>query len=196
MVYGNNNIIFILNKERKVFMHYYSILIQFAKPDAPKFTEIEELINDAVKVYNSKSLMAINPKKIVEKNFKDNMTLELILESTQELPESSASKSLRVFSKYLIENNMRPYITGKRLFKMIPKKLNDYNIKEKNGINKKENEIKEMSNLPESSYKEKIEQLGYTKRIEDKLDLIYSTLISTLINLEIKDCDCGLPKED
>lgn len=111
-------------------MFYYSITIQFAKADAPKFTEITKLINDAIEVYNAKSLMAANPKQIVEKNIKDNMTLEVILESTQELQESMASKALRVFSSYLIdegvENNLSSYITGKRLFKMIPSKLETY----------------------------------------------------------------------
>lgn len=111
-------------------MFYYSIIIQFAKTDAPKFTEITELINDAIEVYNAKSLMAANPKQIVEKNIRDNMTLEVILESTQELQESMASKALRVFSSYLIDegvkNNLSSYITGKRLFKMISSKLEGY----------------------------------------------------------------------
>lgn len=49
-------------------MYYYSITIQFAKADAPKFTDILELIDNAVEVYNVKSLMAANPKQIVEKN--------------------------------------------------------------------------------------------------------------------------------
>lgn len=111
-------------------MFYYSIIIQFAKANAPKFTDIMALINNAIEVYNAKSLMAANPKQIVELNLKDDMTIEVILESTQELQEAMASKALRVFSSYLIsddvDGNLSNYITGKRLFKMMPSKLSNY----------------------------------------------------------------------
>lgn len=114
-------------------MFYYKIKIQFAKADAPYFTDeqVKKLIDNAIEVYNAKSLMAANPKQIVEKNVLDDMTLEVVLESTTELQESMASKALRVFSSYLIadevDGNFSDYITGKRLFKMMPTKLLNYN---------------------------------------------------------------------
>lgn len=111
-------------------MYYYSIIIQFAKPDAPKFSEIWELIEEAITFYNAKSLMAANPKKIVEKKLIDEITLEVILESTNELNEPMSSRGLRIFSSYLIDehrpNNLSAYITGKRLFKMMPSKIENY----------------------------------------------------------------------
>jgi hypothetical protein len=115
-------------------MYYYHITIQFAKAAAPKFTDIHKLIENAVEIYNRKSLMAHNPKQIIEKKLRDDITLEVVLESTQELQESMAPKALRVLTSYLIdektENNLSGYITGKRLFKMIPKRMNVANTKD------------------------------------------------------------------
>ncbi|MEK4105557.1 hypothetical protein NST28_15865 [Paenibacillus sp. FSL R10-2791] len=158
-------------------MYYYSITIQFAKADAPKFTDILELIDNAVEVYNVKSLMAANPKQIVEKKLRDDMTLEVILESTQKLQESMASKALRVFSSYLIddetENNLSSFITGKRLFKMMPSKLEGYvpnNEKEKIvKTSKAEKIIFEMNEPTDDDF----EELG----IDEKLNRIYRKLV-------------------
>lgn len=113
-------------------MFYYSIVIQFAKSDAPAFTDplVAELIKKGIAVYNAKSLMAANPKQIIKNKIIDEITMEVILESTTELQESMASKALRVFSSYLIdentENNLSELITGKRLFKMLPTKLEKF----------------------------------------------------------------------
>src|SRR5665648_7675 len=161
-------------------MFYYSITIQFAKADAPKFTEITKLINDAIEVYNAKSLMAANPKQIVEKNIRDNMTLEVILESTQELQESMASKALRVFSSYLIdegvENNLSSYITGKRLFKMIPSKLEGYlgNPRDEDNSAKENRAIyaKQVNYL-----NEQLKDFNSLESVDEKLNAIYEKLL-------------------
>lgn len=161
-------------------MFYYSIIIQFAKADAPKFTEITELINDAIEVYNAKSLMAANPKQIVEKNIRDNMTLEVILESTQELQESMASKALRVFSSYLIDegvkNNLSSYITGKRLFKMIPSKLEGYLA------NQREEDISARENRDKCSEQvthlnDQLKDFHSLESVDEKLNAIYEKLL-------------------
>lgn len=160
-------------------MFYYSIIIQFAKADAPKFTEITELINDAIEVYNAKSLMAANPKQIVEKKLRDNMTLEVILESTQELQESMASKALRVFSSYLInegvKNNLSSYITGKRLFKMIPSKLEGYlGNQSEEDINPIGRDIFAENVTQLNEQFENFKSLG---SVGEKLDAIYEKLL-------------------
>lgn len=152
-------------------MFYYSIIIQFAKPDAPKFSSIMELIDNAIEVYNSKSLIAANPKQIVEKNLKDEITLEVVLESKQELQESMASKALRVFSSYLIddetENNLSEYITGKRLFKMMPSKLENYVLKNEENIFNESKVSKEINEI-------NVDELS----INEKLNHIYRILIN------------------
>ena len=160
-------------------MFYYSIIIQFAKADAPKFTEITEIINDAIEVYNAKSLMAANPKQIVEKNIRDNMTLEVILESTQELQESMASKALCVFSSYLIDedvkNNLSSYITGKRLFKMISSKLEGYLG------NQREEDISSIGRdifaEDATHLNEQLENFKSLGSVGEKLDAIYEKLL-------------------
>lgn len=105
------------------------------------------------------------------------MTLEVILESTQKLQESMASKALRVFSSYLIddetENNLSSFITGKRLFKMMPSKLEGYvpnNEKEKIvKTSKAEKIIFEMNEPTDDDF----EELG----IDEKLNRIYRKLV-------------------
>ena len=97
-------------------MRKYKISIQFADPNAPDFDDsIMPVFESAIRNYNTKSLIAKNPKKITEKSIVDPRTLQLTLESDSELP--FPSKALRLFSAYLVEP-FSQYIYGKQLFKM------------------------------------------------------------------------------
>lgn len=97
-------------------MRKYKISIQFADPSAPDFDDsIMPVFESAIRNYNTKSLIAKNPKKITEKSIVDPRTLQLTLESDSELP--FPSKALRLFSAYLVEP-FSQYIYGKQLFKM------------------------------------------------------------------------------
>lgn len=97
-------------------MRKYKISIQFADPCAPDFDDsIMPVFESAIRNYNTKSLIAKNPKKITEKSIVDPRTLQLTLESDSELP--FPSKALRLFSAYLVEP-FSQYIYGKQLFKM------------------------------------------------------------------------------
>lgn len=97
-------------------MRKYKISIQFADPSAPDFDDsIMPVFESAIRNYNTKSLIAKNPKKITEKSIVDPRTLQLTLESDSELP--FLSKALRLFSAYLVEP-FSQYIYGKQLFKM------------------------------------------------------------------------------
>ena len=102
-------------------MRKYKISIQFADPNAPDFDDkIMPVFDNAISNYNTKSLIAKNPKKITEKVIVDPRTLQLTLESNGELP--FPSKALRLFSAYLVnpetEGALNNYIYGKQLFKM------------------------------------------------------------------------------
>ena len=97
-------------------MRKYKISIQFADPSAPDFDDsIMPVFESAIRNYNTKSLIAKNPKKITEKSIVAPRTLQLTLESDSELP--IPSKALRLFSAYLVEP-FSQYIYGKQLFKM------------------------------------------------------------------------------
>lgn len=97
-------------------MRKYKISIQFADPSAPDFDDsIMPVFESAIRNYNTKSLIAKNPKRITEKSIVDPRTLQLTLESDSELP--FPSKALRLFSAYLVEP-FSQYIYGKQLFKM------------------------------------------------------------------------------
>jgi hypothetical protein len=102
-------------------MKKYRINIQFADPNAPDFDDnIMPVFDEAISNYNTKSLIAKNPKKITEKVVVDPRTLQLTLESNSELP--FPSKALRLFSAYLVDPETKgaliKFIYGKQLFKM------------------------------------------------------------------------------
>lgn len=105
----------------------YTVKIQFAAPNAPAFSEpqIYDVIQRAIAYYNRKSLIATNPKSIINSNILDPHTLELVLESDTALPYPS--KALQVFSRYLVNPNnegaLNQYIYGKQLFKMVSEEL-------------------------------------------------------------------------
>ena len=109
-------------------MRKYKINIQFADPNAPDFDDdIMPVFDDAISNYNTKSLIAKNPKKIIEKVVVDPRTLQLMLESDSELP--FPSKALRLFSAYLVdpktEGALNDYIYGKQLFKMSSEEISE-----------------------------------------------------------------------
>ncbi len=100
-------------------MRKYKINIQFADPNAPDFEDkIMPVFDNAINNYNTKSLIAKNPKKITKKVIVDPRTLQLTLESNSELPYPS--KALRLFSTYLVDDGaFNDFIYGGRqLFKM------------------------------------------------------------------------------
>lgn len=107
-------------------MKKYLIKAQFADPSGPEFPKINEAIERAIKFYNQHSLIASNPKKIVEYRIFDARTLELVLESQTEL--RIPGKALQTFSRYLIsEGSFNQYIYGKQLFKMSSEEIGDSN---------------------------------------------------------------------
>lgn len=117
-------------------MFYYRICIQFADPAAPNFDDdIMPVFDRALDYYNTKSLIAKNPKKIVDKAVIDSRTLQLMLQSEIELPYPS--KALRLFSRYLVdpetEGALNQYIYGKQLFKMQAEKISEPNEENKSG---------------------------------------------------------------
>jgi len=96
----------------------YLISVQFVSTNA-KFEKVEqEAVKEAISNYNTKSLIAKNPKQITDYNFSDDkMTLTLVLESEAVLP--MPTKALRLLSSYLVEETcLNKYLSGKQLFKM------------------------------------------------------------------------------
>ncbi len=106
-------------------MFRYAIRVQFANPNGPEFPDVIEVIQAGIDYYNQKSLIATNPKSIVEYKVLDPHTLELVLESGVELPYPG--KGLQTFSRYLVdsetEGSLNQYIYGKQLFKMTSEEL-------------------------------------------------------------------------
>lgn len=103
---------------------FYEVIAQFAKADAPSFRTpgYEEYLSEARDYFNMKSRVATNPKEITELHIIDEKTVRIILRSQDQLKISQVSRSLRVFSMYLIDEshslNFSGLISGKRLFKM------------------------------------------------------------------------------
>ena len=68
-------------------MNTYMISAQFVNTRAKFDDEAKEAVREAVSNYNSKSLIAKNPKRIVDFRFsEDEMTLTVNLESEAKLP--------------------------------------------------------------------------------------------------------------
>ena len=103
-------------------MFHYSILIQFARSDAPPIAQHMAVIRHGVEYYNQRSRMALNPKQIISCELKDARTLEVVLESANRLQEATASKALRLLSQYLTSDttpdNLSLFVSNRRLFKM------------------------------------------------------------------------------
>lgn len=96
----------------------YKISAQFVSAGAKFDDEAKDAVKAAISNYNSKSLIAKNPKQIVDYTFSDDdMTLVMILESEADLP--MPTKALRLLSSYLVEEtNLDKYVSGKQLLKM------------------------------------------------------------------------------
>lgn len=102
-------------------MYKYVILAQHVKPGVEFDEPYQKLLKEKVIPYfNSRSLMAKNPKEITSYSFsEDKLTLKILLESQEELP--MPSKALRILSTYLVNETMigeGNYLAGKALFKM------------------------------------------------------------------------------
>ncbi len=97
----------------------YEMLAQFVNPKALFDDSVKPGVEKAIKSYNSRSLIAANPKQITKYSYSDDMkTLTLTLQSQKELP--MPSKGLRLFSSILVEDpNIGKLISGKNLLKMI-----------------------------------------------------------------------------
>jgi hypothetical protein len=100
-------------------MHKYAIQAQFVNGKS-FFDEIAKVeVEKAIQNYNAKSLLAKNPKQIVDYRFSnDGMTLLIELESQAELP--MPTKALKMISTYLSKCLDKSYLSpnGKQLFKM------------------------------------------------------------------------------
>lgn len=105
-------------------MKFYEVIAQFAKADAPSFyTEgYESYLVEAKDYFNIRSRVATNPKEITELHIIDDETIRIIFRSQDELNVAQVSRSLRVFSMYLIDKghplNFSSLVSGKRLFRM------------------------------------------------------------------------------
>ncbi len=98
-------------------MKEYVIIVQFAHPNPPEFPDVEGLILEAIDYYNQKSLIAGNPKSIIDYKLLNPHTIKLVLQSKAELPYPG--KALQTFSRYLVQQPMlKQYIYGNQLFKM------------------------------------------------------------------------------
>ncbi len=99
-------------------MNKYNISIQFVCSTAQFKTEEQKAVTDGIMHYNSRSLLAKNPKRITTFSFSNDLnTLSLELESVAEL--SMPTKALRLLSSYLVsETCLNRYLSNKQLFKM------------------------------------------------------------------------------
>jgi hypothetical protein len=102
-------------------MKHYKIIAQHVKPGVLFEDEYQNLISSTVVPYfNARSLLAKNPKQIINFEFsEDKTTLTIELESQEVLP--MPSKALRLFSTYLVSETFvgdGNYLAGKQLFKM------------------------------------------------------------------------------
>lgn len=102
----------------------YEVIAQFAKADPPSFYTkgYEAYLKEAVKYFNIRSRIATNPKEITELKVEDDRTIRIVFISQDRLNISQVSRSLRVFSMYLIDEthelNFADLVSGKRLFRM------------------------------------------------------------------------------
>ena len=103
---------------------FYEVIAQFAKAGAPSFYTpgYEGYLSEAKDYFNIRSRVATNPKEITELGIIDDKTIRIIFRSHDKLRLEQISRSLRVFSMYLIDEthplNFSSLISGKRLFRM------------------------------------------------------------------------------
>lgn len=105
-------------------MWKYKAIAQFAKANAPSFYAkgYEEYLKEAADYFNTRSRVATNPKEITKLKVEDERTISIVFKSRDRLNISQVSRSLRVFSMYLIDErhelNFSDLVSGKRLFRM------------------------------------------------------------------------------
>lgn len=100
-------------------MYSYKMNAQFVNGTSLFDENVKKEVKNAIENYNSKSLIAKNPKQIVDYSYSnDGVTLFIELESEAELP--MPTKALRILSTYLSERLDKSYLSpnGKQLFKM------------------------------------------------------------------------------
>lgn len=103
-------------------MYQYRLAIQFAMPSAPCFDKkIMDEVKLSIEHYNARSLIARNPKRIIDPKVSDSgRTLELTIESEAVL--TYPGRALRLFSEFLATDpgalNQYIYNHQRRLFKM------------------------------------------------------------------------------
>jgi hypothetical protein len=142
-------------------MYNYKMNAQFVNGTSLFDENAKAEVKKAIENYNSKSLIAKNPKQIVDYSYSnDGVTLQIELESEAELP--MPTKSLRILSTYLSECLDKSYLSpnGKQLFKMSV--VNDQ------GDNKER-----ISNIDDVLSVEEFKKLS----VEDKLVEIYKLLL-------------------
>lgn len=95
----------------------YVVSIQFVNPNVYFDEEAKNAVNKAVSFYNTRSLLARNPKQITSFKFAaDDYTLQVEFTSEEVLP--TPSKALRLLSSCLVDTLDSRYLSGKQLFKM------------------------------------------------------------------------------
>ena len=100
-------------------MYSYKMNAQFVNGTSLFDENVKKEVKNAIENYNSKSLIAKNPKQIVDYSYSnDGVTLLIELESEAELP--MPTKALRILSTYLSERLDKSYLSpnGRQLFKM------------------------------------------------------------------------------
>lgn len=115
-------------------MKNYLINVQFVNTTAKFGLPEKEAVIQAIKIYNSKSLIAKNPKKISDYSFsEDSRTLTLRLESEADLPVPT--KALKLLSSYLVkETCLKEHLSGKQLFKMTAERATDSDKSSADGV--------------------------------------------------------------
>lgn len=130
-------------------MKKYKILAQFVRNDARFDEKVREAVEEGIANYNSRSLIAKNPKKITDYKFSDDeLTLEMILESNEALP--MPSKALRLLSTYLVSETCigeGDYLAGKQLFKMTSSEYNEDGAKTLVNTMSESDDLDRMSRL-------------------------------------------------
>lgn len=146
----------------------YEAIAQFAKADPPSFYSkgYEAYLQEAVKYFNIRSRVATNPKEITELTVEDDRTIRIVFNSQDRLNVSQVSRSLRVFSMYLIDEthelNFSDLVTGKRLFRMTASEIAGENAPKEDELNKEQlvalNDFKKLD-------------------VDEKLNAIYELLL-------------------
>lgn len=125
-------------------MYKYQVTAKPAKKNGGSFNApgIPELLERGKIYFNQNSLTASNSKQIQKIEIQDDSTIVIFFWSEKKLQRSQASRSLRIFSSYLRDEDQKPnlsgMVSGSTLFKMFVREINEENntkILEKNKEN-------------------------------------------------------------